>query len=129
MARDSGSEFSGTFDHMLDENRQRLDDLLGRRATEAPDRQSNPTTAERRTERPTESRTGRKSGRGGGQNFSFEVDVSHNKKGAIAMALPNVGEQAPAFSMRNQQGADTTLEQYKGHYVVLWWYPKADTPG
>jgi len=129
MARDSGSEFSGTFDHMLDENRQRLDDLLGRRATEAPDRQSNPATAERRTERPTESRTGRKSGRGGGQNFSFEVDVSHNKKGAIAMALPNVGEQAPAFSMRNQQGADTTLEQYKGHYVVLWWYPKADTPG
>lgn len=129
MARDSGSEFSGTFDHMLDENRQRLDDLLGRRATEAPDRQSKPATAERRTERPTESRTGRKTGRGGGQNFSFEVDVSHKKKGAIAMALPNVGEQAPAFSMRNQQGADTTLEQYKGHYVVLWWYPKADTPG
>jgi peroxiredoxin Q/BCP len=137
MARDSGSEFSGTFDNMLDENRQRLDNLLGRRATAAPDRQSKPATAERRTERqterPTESRTGRKTGRksgcGGGQNFSFEVDVSHKKKGAIAMALPNVGEQAPAFSMRNQQGADTTLEQYKGHYVVLWWYPKADTPG
>ena len=129
MARDSGSEFSGTFDNMLDENRQRLNDLLGRRATAAPDRQSKPATAERRTERPTESRTGRKSSRGGGLNFSFEVDVSHKKKGAIAMALPNVGEQAPAFSMRNQQGADTTLEQYKGHYVVLWWYPKADTPG
>ena len=83
MARDSGSEFSGTFDNMLDENRQRLDNLLGRRATAAPDRQSKPATAERRTERqterPTESRTGRKTGRksgcGGGQNFSFEVDV------------------------------------------------------
>ena len=125
MARDSGSEFSGTFDNMLDENRQRLNDLLGRRATVAPDGQSKPATAERRTGR----KTGRKSSRGGGLNFSFEVDVSHKKKGAIAMALPNVGEQAPAFSMRNQQGADTTLEQYKGHYVVLWWYPKADTPG
>jgi peroxiredoxin Q/BCP len=45
------------------------------------------------------------------------------------MALPIVGDLAPAFSMRNQHGADTTLEQYKGHYVVLWWYPKADTPG
>ncbi|MBT3330339.1 MAG: redoxin domain-containing protein [Rhodospirillaceae bacterium] len=45
------------------------------------------------------------------------------------MALPNVGDLAPAFSMRNQQGAATTLEQHKGHYVVLWWYPKADTPG
>ena len=31
--------------------------------------------------------------------------------------------------MRNQQGAVTTLDQYKGHHVVLWWYPKADTPG
>ncbi len=45
------------------------------------------------------------------------------------MALPQVGDQAPAFSMRNQDGSDTTLEQYKGHHVVLWWYPKADTPG
>ncbi len=127
MARDSGSEFSNTFDDMFDENRQRLDDLLGRRATATQATQPKPAvnTAERRTERQTR----RNTGSSGGRNFSFEVDVSHKKKGAIAMALPNVGEQAPAFSMRNQQGADTTLEQYKGHYVVLWWYPKADTPG
>jgi peroxiredoxin Q/BCP len=45
------------------------------------------------------------------------------------MALPKVGDLAPAFSMRNQNGVTTTLEQYKGHHVVLWWYPKADTPG
>ncbi len=45
------------------------------------------------------------------------------------MALPKVGDLAPAFSMRNQQGAVTTLDQHKGHHVVLWWYPKADTPG
>ena len=45
------------------------------------------------------------------------------------MALPKVGDLAPAFSMRNQQGVTTTLEQYKGPHVVLWWYPKADTPG
>ena len=45
------------------------------------------------------------------------------------MALLKVGDLAPAFSMRNQQGTATTLEQYRGHHVVLWWYPKADTPG
>ena len=45
------------------------------------------------------------------------------------MALLKVGDLAPAFSMRNQQGSVTTLDQYKGHHVVLWWYPKADTPG
>jgi peroxiredoxin Q/BCP len=45
------------------------------------------------------------------------------------MALLNVGDTAPAFSLRNQQGVTTTLEQFRGHQVVLWWYPKADTPG
>jgi thioredoxin-dependent peroxiredoxin len=45
------------------------------------------------------------------------------------MALLKAGELAPAFSMRNQQGVATTLEQFRGHHVLLWWYPKADTPG
>ncbi len=68
-------------------------------------------------------------GRSEGRDFSFEIQISHDNRGESSMALPAVGDLAPAFSMRNQQGADTTLEQYKGHYVVLWWYPKADTPG
>lgn len=45
------------------------------------------------------------------------------------MALLKVGETAPAFSLRNQDGIAAALEQYRGHHVVLWWYPKADTPG
>jgi len=45
------------------------------------------------------------------------------------MAVLKVGDDAPDFSLRNQQGITTTLAQYRGHYVVLWWYPKADTPG
>ena len=45
------------------------------------------------------------------------------------MPLLNVGDQAPAFSLPNQTGTPTTLEQYRGHNLVLWWYPKADTPG
>ena len=45
------------------------------------------------------------------------------------MTLLKSGDLAPAFSMRNQQGTLTTLDQFKGHHVVLWWYPLADTPG
>ncbi len=45
------------------------------------------------------------------------------------MALLNEADVAPAFSLPNQQGIQTSLDQYRGHYVVLWWYPKADTPG
>ena len=45
------------------------------------------------------------------------------------MALLNVGDSAPDFALRNQNGITTALEQFRGHYVVLWWYPKADTPG
>ena len=45
------------------------------------------------------------------------------------MALLNEGDAAPVFSLQNHDGVTTTLDQYRGHYVVLWWYPKADTPG
>lgn len=45
------------------------------------------------------------------------------------MPLLKEGDQAPAFSLRNQDGVQTDLDQHRGHYVVLWWYPKADTPG
>jgi peroxiredoxin Q/BCP len=45
------------------------------------------------------------------------------------MALLEVGERAPAFRLRTQDGGVASLDQYRGHHVVLWWYPKADTPG
>ena len=45
------------------------------------------------------------------------------------MPLLNVGDTAPAFSVQNQDGEIDTLDQYRGKSVVLWWYPKADTPG
>ncbi len=45
------------------------------------------------------------------------------------MPLLNVSDPAPAISLPNQDGVPTTLEQYRGQHVILWWYPKADTPG
>ncbi|RIH88375.1 putative peroxiredoxin bcp [Meiothermus luteus] len=44
------------------------------------------------------------------------------------MAL-QVGAQAPAFALADQEGRIHRLEDYLGRWVVLYFYPKDDTPG
>jgi peroxiredoxin Q/BCP len=39
------------------------------------------------------------------------------------------GDAAPAFSTRGDDGKTYTLADLKGRYVVLYFYPKDDTPG
>lgn len=45
------------------------------------------------------------------------------------MALIESGQDAPAFTLVNQDGTAVKLDDFSGKYVHLWWYPKADTPG
>ncbi len=45
------------------------------------------------------------------------------------MALINIGSEAPGFTLTNQDGAAVSLQQFSGKNVLLWWYPRADTPG
>jgi peroxiredoxin Q/BCP len=45
------------------------------------------------------------------------------------MAKLNVGDKAPAFSLSNQDGKKVSLTDYKGKNLLLYFYPKADTPG
>ncbi|HKN92789.1 MAG TPA: thioredoxin-dependent thiol peroxidase [Thermoleophilaceae bacterium] len=40
-----------------------------------------------------------------------------------------VGDKAPDFALRNQDGETVNLSDFKGRTVVLYFYPKADTPG
>lgn len=40
-----------------------------------------------------------------------------------------IGQKAPAFSLPNQDGKIVKLSDYKGKKVVLYFYPKDDTPG
>jgi peroxiredoxin Q/BCP len=42
---------------------------------------------------------------------------------------PAVGNPAPAFSLPNQEGAQVSLDQFKGKWVVLYFYPKDFTTG
>ena len=39
------------------------------------------------------------------------------------------GQKAPAFSLLNQNEKKNSLADYKGMWVVLYFYPKDDTPG
>lgn len=49
--------------------------------------------------------------------------------GAVARAAVDVGDAAPDFRLQDQNGAWHSLEQYRGRWVVLYFYPKDDTPG
>jgi len=40
-----------------------------------------------------------------------------------------VGQQAPAFSLKTVGGKTLTLSDFRGKRVVLYFYPKDDTPG
>lgn len=39
------------------------------------------------------------------------------------------GAPAPDFEVKDQAGKTQRLSDYRGKSVVLWFYPKADTPG
>ncbi len=40
-----------------------------------------------------------------------------------------VGDKAPAFKAKNEKGETVSLADYKGKKLVLYFYPKDDTPG
>lgn len=45
------------------------------------------------------------------------------------MALIKEGIKAPAFALLNQNGEEVKLKDFRGRYLVLYFYPKALTPG
>ncbi len=44
-------------------------------------------------------------------------------------ALPQVGQQAPTFTLPSQDGSQISLDSFKGKWVVLYFYPKDMTTG
>jgi peroxiredoxin Q/BCP len=43
--------------------------------------------------------------------------------------MPAVGQEAPTFTLPSQDGTPVSLEQYRGKWVVLYFYPKDMTTG
>lgn len=48
---------------------------------------------------------------------------------SIAATLPKVGDKAPELNLLDASGTTHTLSQYAGKWLVLYFYPKDDTPG
>ena len=49
--------------------------------------------------------------------------ITHNR----SMLEP--GSAAPDFEVQDHTGTTRRLADYRGQTVVLWFYPRADTPG
>lgn len=48
---------------------------------------------------------------------------------ALAAGLPAAGQKAPEFSLVTDQGSEASLADYRGKWVVLYFYPKDFTSG
>lgn len=48
---------------------------------------------------------------------------------AFAGEMPLVGQPAPTFTLPDQDGKTHRLEDFRGQWVILYFYPKDDTPG
>ena len=43
--------------------------------------------------------------------------------------MPEIGQQAPEFSLQDETGAKVSLTDFANKNIVLYFYPKDDTPG
>ena len=43
--------------------------------------------------------------------------------------LLNIGDKAPEFTLPNCNGENVTLSNLKGKNIIIWFFPKASTPG
>ena len=48
---------------------------------------------------------------------------------AVDSAMPQVGQQAPSFTLPSQDGTPISLDSFKGKWVVLYFYPKDKSSG
>jgi cytochrome oxidase Cu insertion factor (SCO1/SenC/PrrC family) len=55
--------------------------------------------------------------------------IGHPLARAQGDLMLNPGDKAPDFTGRDHDGNPVSLADLKGKTVVLWFYPKADTPG
>ena len=56
---------------------------------------------------------------------NFDPDFSRNE----ALMSVNVNDKAPEFTLQDENGKEVSLKGLRGKVVVLYFYPRADTPG
>jgi thioredoxin-dependent peroxiredoxin len=72
---------------------------------------------------------GRAAGVNGAGTVARRASGWYTDSEEITMAQLKVGDKAPAFSLEDQQGRAVTLADFKGKKLLVYFYPKASTPG
>src|SRR6266568_4142056 len=62
--------------------------------------------------------------------MTAHASLRYNRKLSPLREVPmEINDKAPEFSSLDQNGEKIALKDYKGKWVVLYFYPRADTPG
>jgi peroxiredoxin Q/BCP len=61
--------------------------------------------------------------------IAFAVMALSVSSFALVDEMPEVGKAAPEFKLKNDEGKEVNLKDYRGKWVVLYFYPKDLTPG
>ena len=61
--------------------------------------------------------------------ISFAIAFYLFKVNVMAAPILKIGDDAPTFTLPDSQGNQVSLNDYKGKWAVLYFYPKDDTPG
>ncbi|MGH8729517.1 MAG: peroxiredoxin [Burkholderiales bacterium] len=61
--------------------------------------------------------------------FAFALAGAFGWRAVVAGELPAVGNPAPSFNLPDQSGKIRTLDEFRGRWLVLYFYPEDDTPG
>jgi peroxiredoxin Q/BCP len=56
-------------------------------------------------------------------------ELRYNVREAKGDAGMDINHKAPDFTLPDQNGKEVSLKDFRGNYVVLYFYPRADTPG
>ncbi len=59
----------------------------------------------------------------------LDAEVITTRPVVAAPRMPAIGDLAPEFQLKDERGQLHALSQYRGQRVVLYFYPKDDTPG
>lgn len=59
---------------------------------------------------------------------TLQLFINLNQKGSV-VSVPQAGDTAPDFTLPADNGETVTLSQLRGTPVVVYFYPKDDTPG
>jgi peroxiredoxin Q/BCP len=63
------------------------------------------------------------------KNSLFTLALLLSLTGVVPVFALQPGDTAPAFSLKSQSGKTVTLAENKGKPVLLYFYPKDETPG